>query len=57
MTTGTARQMFIGGGWQPSATGETFDATSPANGEVIASVPQGDRDDARRAIDAARSAT
>ena len=54
MTTGTAQQMFIGGDWQPSATGETFEATSPANGAVIGSVPQGDRDDARRAIEAAR---
>ena len=35
MTTGTAQQMFIGGDWQPSATGETFEATSPANGAVI----------------------
>ena len=56
MTTGTAQQMFIGGDWQPSATGETFEATSPANGAVIGSVPQGDRDDARRAIEAARAA-
>ena len=56
MTTGTAQQMFIGGDWQPSATGETFEATSPANGAVIGTVPQGDRDDARRAIEAARAA-
>ncbi len=56
MATGTAQQMFIGGDWQPSTTGETFEATSPANGEVIASVPQGDREDAGRAIAAARAA-
>ena len=56
MATSTAQQMFIGGQWQPSSTGETFDATSPATGERIASVPQGDRDDARAAIDAARAA-
>jgi acyl-CoA reductase-like NAD-dependent aldehyde dehydrogenase len=56
MTTGTAQQMFIGGEWAPSASGETFEATSPANGEVIGTVPQGDREDARRAIAAARSA-
>ncbi len=56
MTAGTAQKMFIGGDWQPSATGETFEATSPANGAVIAVVPQGDRDDARRAIEAARAA-
>jgi acyl-CoA reductase-like NAD-dependent aldehyde dehydrogenase len=56
MATGTAQQMFVGGDWQPSASGETFDATSPATGELIATVPQGDRDDARRAIAAAREA-
>jgi succinate-semialdehyde dehydrogenase/glutarate-semialdehyde dehydrogenase len=48
--------MFVAGEWRPAATGETFDATSPATGELIGSVPQGDRDDARRAIDAAREA-
>jgi succinate-semialdehyde dehydrogenase/glutarate-semialdehyde dehydrogenase len=48
--------MFVGGSWQPSASGETFEATSPATGEVIATVPQGDRADATRAIEAARGA-
>ncbi len=48
--------MFIGGRWQASASGETFDATSPATGELIGTVPQGDRDDAARAIAAARDA-
>ncbi len=56
MATGTMHQMFVGGSWQPSASGETFDATSPATGELIGTVPQGDRNDARRAIAAARAA-
>jgi acyl-CoA reductase-like NAD-dependent aldehyde dehydrogenase len=56
MVTGTAQQMFWGGDWQDSAAGETFDATSPATGQRIGTVPQGDRDDARRAIAAARGA-
>jgi acyl-CoA reductase-like NAD-dependent aldehyde dehydrogenase len=56
MMTGTAQQMFLGGKWQPSASGETFEATSPATGELIATVPQGGRADAVRAIDAARGA-
>src|ERR1700694_5718394 len=56
MATGTAQQMFVGGGWSASASGETFDATSPATGELIGAVPQGDREDARRAIAAARDA-
>ena len=56
MATDTVQQMFVAGGWQPSASGETFDATSPATGELIAAVPQGDRGDARRAIASARDA-
>ncbi len=44
MATGTAQQMFVGGSWQPSASGETFDATSPATGELIGTVPHGDRE-------------
>ena len=52
----TAQEMFIGGKWVPSASGETFEAFSPATGELIAAVPQGDRDDARLAITAAREA-
>src|SRR6476661_5912212 len=57
MATQTVQQMFVGGNWQPSASGETFDATSPATGELIATVPKGDRGDAQRAIEAARAAT
>jgi acyl-CoA reductase-like NAD-dependent aldehyde dehydrogenase len=56
MATATAQQMFVDGAWQPSASGETFEATSPATGELIGTVPRGDRDDARRAIAAARGA-
>jgi acyl-CoA reductase-like NAD-dependent aldehyde dehydrogenase len=56
MSTSTAKEMFVDGSWRPSASGETFDATSPVTGEVIGFVPQGDRDDARRAIAAARAA-
>jgi succinate-semialdehyde dehydrogenase/glutarate-semialdehyde dehydrogenase len=56
MAIGIVQQMFVGGDWQPSLSHETFDATSPATGELIAAVPQGDREDARRAIAAARGA-
>src|SRR5947209_4019458 len=56
MATGTMQQMFVGGDWRPSLSHETFDAISPATGEVIGAVPQGDREDARRAIAAARTA-
>jgi acyl-CoA reductase-like NAD-dependent aldehyde dehydrogenase len=56
MATATAQQMFFGGDWRSSASGETFEAISPATGELIGTIPQGDRDDARRAIAAARAA-
>src|SRR5712664_3834219 len=49
-------KMFIGGRWVDSASGETFEATSPATGEVIASLPKGTRADAVRALEAASAA-
>jgi succinate-semialdehyde dehydrogenase/glutarate-semialdehyde dehydrogenase len=48
--------MFLGGEWVAAASGETFTATSPATGEAIGEVPQGSREDARRAIAAADGA-
>lgn len=56
MTAGTTKHMFVDGAWSPSATGETFAATSPGSGEILGTLPQGDRIDAQRAIDAARTA-
>jgi acyl-CoA reductase-like NAD-dependent aldehyde dehydrogenase len=50
------QQMFVAGEWQPSRSGHTFEATSPATGEVIGTVPDGDRNDAVRAIEAAGAA-
>ena len=49
-------KMFIGGEWVDSEAGETFDATSPATGEVIAQIPKGTRADASRAVEAAYKA-
>jgi succinate-semialdehyde dehydrogenase/glutarate-semialdehyde dehydrogenase len=46
-------KLLIGGKWMDSASGATFEATSPSTGEVIARVPQGAREDAQRAIAAA----
>ena len=45
--------MFVDGAWGAAASGKTFTAESPATGEVIGEVPEGDREDARRAIEAA----
>ena len=57
MAAGTeTHEMFVDGRWGPAASGETFDAVSPATGETIGTVPQGDRSDAERAIAAANRA-
>ena len=48
--------MLVDGEWGPAASGEAIDTTSPATGEVIGTVAQGDRSDAQRAIAAANRA-
>ena len=48
--------MLIDGAWVAARSGATFTAESPATGEAIGEVPKGDRDDARRAIEAANRA-
>jgi acyl-CoA reductase-like NAD-dependent aldehyde dehydrogenase len=48
--------MYVGGSWVESESGGRTEATSPATGETIGSVPEGTRDDARRAIAAANAA-
>jgi acyl-CoA reductase-like NAD-dependent aldehyde dehydrogenase len=48
--------MFIGGDWVESESGAVMEATSPATGETVGTVPEGTRDDARRAIGAANAA-
>jgi succinate-semialdehyde dehydrogenase/glutarate-semialdehyde dehydrogenase len=50
-------EMFVAGEWVGSASGATFAAESPATGEPIGDVPDGDREDARRAIGSARDAS
>ncbi|HYT52417.1 MAG TPA: aldehyde dehydrogenase family protein [Gaiellaceae bacterium] len=48
--------MYVGGAWVQSESGGRTEATSPATGETIGSVPEGTRDDTRRAIAAANAA-
>ena len=45
---------YVGGEWVEAASGETFDVVNPTTEEVIATVPKGGREDAQRAIAAAR---
>jgi acyl-CoA reductase-like NAD-dependent aldehyde dehydrogenase len=49
-------RMFIDGQWQDALSGATVEATSPATGESLGPVANGDREDARRAIAAATAA-
>ena len=48
--------MVIGGAWAESESQKRFEATSPATGESLGTVPEGTREDARRAIAAANAA-
>ncbi|HEY6167637.1 MAG TPA: aldehyde dehydrogenase family protein [Verrucomicrobiae bacterium] len=50
-------QNFIGGEWLPAKSGETFQTLNPADTrEVVAQYPEGGREDAVAAIDAAKKA-
>jgi succinate-semialdehyde dehydrogenase/glutarate-semialdehyde dehydrogenase len=48
--------MFIAGAWSEAKSGAEFAVTNPATGEEITTVPDGDAEAARRAIDAAHEA-
>jgi aldehyde dehydrogenase (NAD+) len=47
---------LIAGDWVEAVGGSTFDDVDPFNGDVVARVPAGGREDARRAIEAASAA-
>ena len=49
-------QQYIRGQWVDSAAGQVFESRSPWTGEVIATVPAGDAEDARLAVAAAHDA-
>src|SRR5215471_15131975 len=49
-------KQFIGGQWTDASAGATFEDRDPFTGDVVANVPAGTRDDARRAIEAAAAA-
>src|SRR4051812_50183898 len=48
--------MYIAGEWVEGESGACMEATSPATGESLGSVPEGTRADAERAIAAANAA-
>ena len=55
-STSAPTRMFIAGAWEDALSGDVAEATSPATGEQLGPVAQGDREDARRAIAAAKGA-
>src|SRR5215831_14196144 len=55
--TGTKRfQNYIDGEWLDSASGETFESTSPATGDMIGAFPKSNAEDVDRAVAAAKDA-
>jgi len=56
-TTGTQTfRNYIGGEWVDAASGETFESTSPADGETIGVFPRSAAEDVDRAVEAAKAA-
>jgi aldehyde dehydrogenase (NAD+) len=55
-TTGVRPQNFIAGEWVDADSGETFDSTSPADGELIGTFPKSGPEDVDRAVAAAKEA-
>jgi len=49
-------QLFINGAWVDAQSGETFPTYAPSTGEKIADVAKAGRDDAQKAVEAARKA-
>jgi acyl-CoA reductase-like NAD-dependent aldehyde dehydrogenase len=47
---------YIAGEWVDAAGGQTFESTSPANGEAIGTFPKSSAEDVDRAVEAAKSA-
>ena len=57
MAIGTRKfQNFVGGEWVDASGGETFESTSPANGDSIGEFPLSTREDVDRAVAAAKAA-
>ena len=53
---GGRHKMLIDGKFSDAASGKTFASYNPATGEVLAQVPEGEREDIDRAVSAARRA-
>ncbi len=56
VVTGKDEQLLIGGEWVAAGSGERFDVTNPATGDVVGSMPDAAQEDIEAAIDAAADA-
>jgi alpha-ketoglutaric semialdehyde dehydrogenase len=58
MATTSVRKLknYIDGEWVDAISGETFESTSPADGEVLGVFPKSDAEDVDRAVEAAKTA-
>jgi succinate-semialdehyde dehydrogenase/glutarate-semialdehyde dehydrogenase len=50
------KEAYVKGQWVRAASGKTFEVSNPATGEVITAVPDMDREDVKKAIEAANAA-
>src|SRR5438876_11993783 len=55
-TTSTTFKNFIGGEWVDAVSGETFESTSPADGETLGVFPKSGAEDVDRAVAVAKEA-
>ena len=55
-TTSQEYRQFIGGDWVGAGDGGTYEDNDPFTGDVVATVPAGGAEDARRAVEAAAAA-
>lgn len=53
---GSTKNLLIDGKWVASVSGKTFETFNPADGEVLAKVSEGDKEDIDLAVKAARKA-
>lgn len=53
---GTQFLMYINGEWVPSESGETFNVYSPVTGDLLAKLPKGGPEDAKKAAESAVAA-
>src|SRR3989440_7074385 len=49
-------RQFIGGKWVPASNGATYDDHDPFSGDTVATVPASNREDAKKAVEAAAAA-